>query len=58
MAALRQVVEERYRDLACLAYLTLDDGAADERRLAADVHRAIWAAVPRTRSTPSCGAGC
>lgn len=47
MAAVRQVVEERYRDLACLAYLTLDDGRTDDRQLAAQVHRAIWAAVPR-----------
>jgi hypothetical protein len=47
MAALRQVVEERYRDLACLAYMTLDDGAIGERRLAAEAHRAVWAAVPR-----------
>jgi hypothetical protein len=47
MAAVRQVVEERYRHLACLAYLTLDDGRTDDRQLAAQVHRAIWAAVPR-----------
>jgi len=47
MAALRHVVEERYRDLVCLAYMTLDDGVIDERRLAAEVHRAVWAAVPR-----------
>lgn len=52
MATVRQVAQERYRDLACLAYLTLDDGAADERWLAAEVHRAVWAAVPRRLQRP------
>lgn len=47
MSIIRKVLEDRYRDLACLAYLIADDGNVDEQRLAADVHRALWEAVPR-----------
>lgn len=47
MNIVRKVLEDRYRDLACLAYLISDDGHVDEQRLAAGVHRAVWEAVPR-----------
>jgi hypothetical protein len=43
----RKVLQDRYRDLACLAYLISDDGLVDEQRLAAGVHQALWEAVPR-----------
>lgn len=47
MSTISKVVEDRYRDLACLAYLVSDDGSLDEQQLAAEAHRALWEAVPR-----------